>query len=54
MKKVISYATSWSRGNYFRVGRENKINIEWNIKWFRAPTLSMKCGKLLSTNLNRE
>ena len=21
---------SWSRGNYFRVGGENQINIEWD------------------------
>ena len=26
MKKVISYATSWARGNYFRVGGANQIN----------------------------
>lgn len=22
---------SWSRGNYFRVGRENRINNEWDL-----------------------
>lgn len=30
---------SWSRGNYFRVGGENQINIEWNYKCFSSQTL---------------
>jgi hypothetical protein len=32
---------SWSRGNYFRTGGENQINIEWDFKRFRTPTLKI-------------